>query len=350
MTVLVPYPTLLDTVTGVFRARGVPPDRAATAAEALCHGDLTGTSTHGLVNLTRLYLPLFDSGRAEAAADMAVLADRGASVLADARRTLGLWSASQAVELASARAARYGVGVVALRGATHIGCAGYHAARAAAHGMVGLVASNCGGQRIAPAPGGREPLLGTNPLAVACPAGDRPPFVLDMSTTVVPTGRVRAAARAGEPIPPGWLADEDGTPVTDPTAFDRGDGRLLWLGGAPETGAYKGFGLGLLVEVLAALVPGAATGPLSSVSRDDDIGVMALVFAPSALRSGFGADAAALFSAITGTPPLDPRRPVTYPGWREGERARWRRVHGVPLPDDLYEELRGIAPGLQAVG
>ena len=77
---------------------------------------------------------------------------------------------------------------------------------------------------------------------------------------------------------------------------------------------------------------------------------MALVFAPSALRSGFGADAAALFSAITGTPPLDPRRPVTYPGWREGERARWRRVHGVPLPDELYEELRGIAPSLQAVG
>ncbi|MEU4767501.1 Ldh family oxidoreductase [Actinosynnema sp. NPDC023794] len=152
MTVLVPYPTLLDTVTGVFRARGVPPDRAA------------------------------------------VVADLGASVLADARRAFGSWSASQAAEPASARASRHGIGMVALRGATHIGCAGYHAARAVAHGMVGLIASNCGGQRIAPAPDGREPLLGTNPLASACPAADRLPFVLDMSTTV-PTGRVRPAAR-----------------------------------------------------------------------------------------------------------------------------------------------------------
>jgi LDH2 family malate/lactate/ureidoglycolate dehydrogenase len=350
MTVLVPYPTLLATVTGVFRERGMPPDRAAVAAEALCHGDLTGMSTHGLVNLTRLYLPLFDSGRTDPAADMAVIADLGASVLADARKALGLWSASQAMELAAARAARYGIGMVTLRGATHIGCAGHHAARAAAHGMVGLIVSNCGGQRIARPPGGREPMLGTNPLALACPAGDRPPFVLDMSTTVVPTGRVRAAARAGEEIPPGWLAADDGTPVTDPAAFDRGDGHLLWLGGAAETGAYKGFGLGLLVEVLAALVPGATTGPTSSVSQDDDIGVTALAFAPSALRSGFAEDASALFGAVVGALPVDPRKAVSYPGWHEGERARWRRAHGVPVPVELYEELRAVAPELREAG
>ncbi|CAL9486468.1 2,3-diketo-L-gulonate reductase [Actinosynnema sp. ALI-1.44] len=261
MTVVVPYPTLLSTVTGVFADRGVPPDRARVAARALCHGDLTGVSSHGLVNLTRLYLPLLSSGRADPAADMLVTADLGACVHADARRALGLWSAAQAVDLAAARAARHGVGLVSLRGATHIGCAGFHAARAVEHGMVGLVASNCGGQRIAPPPGGREPLLGTNPLALACPAGERHPFVLDMSTTVVPTGRVRAAAREGREVPPGWLADEAGGPVTDPAAFDRGEARLLWLGGSPETGAYKGFGLGLLVEVLSALVPGAALGP-----------------------------------------------------------------------------------------
>ncbi|MFD1146200.1 Ldh family oxidoreductase [Saccharothrix hoggarensis] len=350
MTVLVPYPTLLATVADVFRERGVPPDRAAVAAEALCHGDLTGMSTHGLVNLTRLYLPLFDSGRTDPTAGMEVLTDLGASVLADARRALGLWSASQAVELAAARAARHGVGLVTLRGATHIGCAGYHAARATAHGMIGFIASNCGGQRIARPPGGREPALGTNPLALACPAGDRPPFVLDMSTTVVPTGRIRAAARAGEEIPPGWLADDDGAPVTDPAAFDRGDGHLLWLGGTPETGAYKGFGLGLLVEVLGALLPGAALGPTSAVSRDDDIGVTALVFAPHALRSGFADDASALFGAILGATPVDPRGPVSYPGQHEGERARWRRTHGVPLPAELYEELRAVAPALRAAG
>ncbi|NUT93901.1 MAG: Ldh family oxidoreductase [Saccharothrix sp.] len=374
MTVVVPYPTLLETVTGVFADRGVPPDRARVAARALCHGDLTGVSSHGVVNLARLYLPLLDSGRCDPVADMVVTTDLGACVHADARRSLGLWSAAQAVDLASARAARHGIGLVSLRGATHIGCAGFHAARAVEHGMVGLVASNCGAQRIAPPPGGREPLLGTNPLALACPAGDRHPFVLDMSTTVVPTGRVRAAAREGREVPEGWLADESGAPVTDAAAFDRGEARLLWLGGRPETGAHKGFGLGLLVEVLSALVPGAALGPLGGRAAggapdggapdgrapdgrapdgrgaDDDIGVVVLVIAPDRLRTGFGGDAGRLFEAVLGSPPLDPREPVVYPGWWEGERARWRRAHGVPLSEELYEQLRAVAPALRAAG
>ncbi|MFE6616378.1 Ldh family oxidoreductase [Amycolatopsis sp. NPDC057786] len=340
MTVLMPYPELLSLVTRIFVDRGVPEDRAVIAATALCHGDLTGVTSHGLVNLTRLYLPLLDDGRADPAADMVVQTDLGACVLADARRTLGLWSASQAMELACARASRHGIGMVSLRGATHIGCAGHHAARAVTHGMIGLVASNCGGQRIAPPPGGAATMLGTNPLALACPAGDAHPFVLDMSTTVVPTGRVRAAAREGRAIPPGWLATDDGAPVTDAAAFDRGDAHLLWLGGDPETGAYKGFGLGLLVEVLGALVPGAALGALSADgNRDDDIGVLTLAIAPELLRGGFAADATALFAAVRGWPARDAAVPVVYPGWHEGERAARFRAHGVPVPDDVYEEL-----------
>jgi LDH2 family malate/lactate/ureidoglycolate dehydrogenase len=348
MDVVVPYPELVSTVTGVFAGRGVPPDRADTAARALVHGDLTGVTSHGLVNLTRLYLPLLASGRADPVADMEVLTDLGACVLADAHRTLGLWSAAQAMDLAVSRAGRYGVGVVSLRGATHIGCAGFHAARAAERGVLGLVTSNCGGQAIARPPGGLAKVLGTNPLALACPAGDRHPFVLDMSTTVVPTGRVRAAARAGERIPAGWLAAEDGTPVTDPAAYDRGEGHLLWLGSAPQTGAYKGFGLGLVVEALSALVSGAALGPVRAGDTDDDIGVMALAIAPARLRTGFADDTDALFSALLGCPPADPSRPVVYPGWHEGERAAWRRTHGVPLPAGLYEELR--ASTLRAAG
>ncbi|ONF74427.1 Ldh family oxidoreductase [Amycolatopsis keratiniphila] len=344
MTVLVPYRVLLSLVVGIFVDRGIPEDRAAIAATALCHGDLTGVTSHGLVNLTRLYLPLLDQGRAEPKADMAVETDLGACVLADARRTLGLWSASQAMELACARASRHGIGMVSLRGATHIGCAGHHAARAVTHGMIGLVASNCGGQRIAPPPGGTAAMLGTNPLALACPAGGAHPFVLDMSTTVVPTGRIRAAAREGREIPPGWLADGDGSPVTDPAAFDRGEAHLQWLGGGPETGAYKGFGLGLLVEVLGALVPGAMLGATSADgNRDDDIGVLTLAIAPDVLRTGFASDASALFTAVREWPARDPAVPVVYPGWHEGERAARHRAHGVPVADAVYRELRAAA-------
>jgi LDH2 family malate/lactate/ureidoglycolate dehydrogenase len=348
-TVTVPYTELWGFVTAVFAGRGVPQDRARTAAEALCYGDLTGMSSHGVANLTRLYLPLFDSGRVAPEAEPRIVADCGAAVRMDARRTLGLAVAGEAMEIAVDRAGSYGIGLVSVRDLTHVGCAGRHARRAADRGLIGLLATNCGRQRIVRPPGGALPMLGTNPLSVAAPAGPRHPFVLDMSTSVVPTGRVRAAHRAGLNIPPGWLSGDDGEPVTDPGAFDRGAAHLLWLGGKPETGGYKGFGLGLAVEVLAALVSGAGRGPDRAAlagdrGRDDDIGLLAVAIAPGLLRdeAQVAADADALFGSLLDCPPTG-AEPVSYPGWLEGERARRHRAEGVPLPASLFAELQAVA-------
>lgn len=348
--VRVPYQDLLAFVTDVFGSRGLPDARARAAAEALCHGDLTGFTSHGIANLTRLYLPMLDAGRCDPRARPHVLVDRGASVLLDARRGLGLWAASDAMDLAVERAREYGVGMVSVRGATHFGCAGYHALRAVDHHMVGLVTANCGWQQLARPVGGRAPMLGTNPLALAAPAGDHPPFVLDMSTTVVPTGKVREAARNGRKVPAGWLADDDGAPVTDPAAFDRGKAHVRWLGGDPDTGAYKGFGLGLLVEVLSALIPGAGLGPHPEAGeqpngRDDDIGYLTLAIAPGRLRpeADFRTEAAGMFGALLDCPPVRPDEPVRYPGWPEHTRSRDRRANGVPLTGALYEEMLDLA-------
>ncbi|WDZ93124.1 Ldh family oxidoreductase [Nocardiopsis sp. HUAS JQ3] len=347
--VRVRHDDLVAFAAGVFADRGLPPDRAAEAARALCHGDLAGPRSHGLANLTRLYLPLLDGGRADPAAEPRVLADLGAAVLWDSRRALGLWAASEAMDLAAERAARHGIGLVSVRGATHLGCAGYHALRAAERGMVGLVASNCGRQRIARPPGGAVAMLGTNPLSVAAPAGEHPPFLLDMSTTAAPTGRVRQAAREGLTLPEGLLCDDTGAPVTDPAAFDAGRAHLMWLGG--DAGRYKGFGLGLMVEVLSALVPGAGTGPHPDAldgdggpsGRDDDIGFFVAAIAPDALRQGAEDDARELFGALLACPPTDPDAPVRYPGWHEHHRARELRLTGVPLEAELYAELAELA-------
>ncbi|QFG27114.1 Ldh family oxidoreductase [Actinomadura sp. WMMB 499] len=333
--VRVDHAELLDFTAAVFAAHGVPRVRARAAAEALCYGDVTGMTSHGLANLTRLYLPLFADGRVDPRAEPDPVADRGAAVLLDARRALGLWSAGEAMDLAVERARTYGVGMVSVRGATHFGCAGHHALRAAERGMVGIVAANCGGQRIARPPGGAAPMLGTNPLSVAAPAGPHPPFVLDMSTTAAPTGRVRQAAREGRTLPEGLLADDAGRPVTDPAEFDAGRAHLQWLGGA--AGQHKGFGLGVAVEVLAALAAGAGLGPLGG-GRDDDIGFVAMAVAlPEGDRAG------ALFGALLDCPPVDPAEPVRYPGWHEHERARERMRDGVPLGDVLYRELYEVA-------
>ncbi|MFE2041608.1 Ldh family oxidoreductase [Streptomyces sp. NPDC059477] len=351
--VLVSHDALVAFTAEVFADRGVPAGRAAGAAEALVHGDLTGLTSHGLANLTRLYLPAIDEGRIDPVAEPEKITDTGAAVLLDGRRSLGLWAATEALELAADRAESTGIALVTMRNATHFGCAGYHTARIARRGMVALLASNCGHQRIARPPGGRAAMLGTNPFSVAAPAGEHPPYALDMSTTVVPTGRVRAAARAGEPIPEGWLEDAEGRPVTDPQALDRSEGFLRWLGGDPATGAFKGYGLGLMVEVLAALVPGAGLGPApealggdgSPTGRDDDIGITALVLAPGALRpeEDFRADSGGMFQALLDCPPRDPASPVSYPGRPEALTAARHREHGVPLSAEGYGELTALA-------
>lgn len=342
---LVPYEELLGFAAATFADRGVPPERAQVAAEALLYGDLTGMTSHGLTNLSRLYLPLFDDKRVEPDASPAIETDRGAAVLLDGRKALGLWLAREAMDLAVARAARYGVGLVSVRDATHFGCAGHHALQAVRHGMIGVVASNCGGQRIIRPPGAVPAMLGTNPFAVAAPAGKHHPYVLDMSTTVVPTGKIRQAARAGQDIPEGWLADAAGDPVTDPNALDAGTGYLQWLGGRPETGAFKGYGLALMVEVLAALLPGAGLGPSrdayegtgSPSGRDDDIGFLVLALDPG--RPGLAADAEGMFGALLDAPAIEAGRPVRYPGWFEAERAASARRDGVTVSPALYEEL-----------
>lgn len=354
--VLVAYPELVGFTAEVFARRGVPEPRARVAAEALCYGDLTGLSSHGLANLTRLYLPLLAAGRADPVAEPEVLTDRGAAVLLDAHRGLGLWVAREAMDLAVERAAAYGVGLVSVRDATHFGCAGHHAAQAVRHGMIGVVAANCGRQRIIRPPGGRPAMLGTNPLSVAAPAGGHPPFVLDMSTTVVPTGKVRQAARAGRSVPEGWLADAAGRPVTDPAELDRGGAYLQWLGGRPETGSYKGYGLSLMVEVLAALLPGAGLGPDAAAldgdgrpsGRDDDIGFLVLALAPAVLRPAaqVDRDAAGLFGALLDCPPVEVDAPVRYPGWPEAEHAERALRAGVPLTAALHGELTEVAAEL----
>lgn len=353
--VTVAFDELHAFVAEVFTGRGLPQARAVTAADALCYGDLCGFDSHGTFNLPRLYLPALDSGRIDAAAEPETVSDTGTCAVVEARRALGLWFAAEAMDNAADRAERHGVGVVSVRGATHFGCAGHHALRAAERGMIGVVASNCGRQRIARPPEGGLAMLGTNPLAVAAPATGDHPFVLDMSTTAVPTGKVRVAADSGQEVPAGWLVDDDGADVTDPSAFDRGRAHLRWLGGSPETGAHKGFGLGIVVELLAAALSGAGLGPERAAlggdgrphGRDDDIGFFQLAIDPSAigLGSSFRAGATELFDTLLRCPPVD-GEPVRYPGWWEAEHARERRRSGVPLRAGVHRELVDL--GLRA--
>lgn len=340
---------LVAFVAATFRACGLAPPAARDAARALCYADEVGLDTHGVVNLERIYVPRLLSGAIDPAAQPRIVAGAPALARIDGGGGLGLAVGTLAIDEAIARARRCGAGVAVVANSSHLGSVGYYAARAAAERMVGIAMTNLGGQAIAPPPDGLRPLLGTNPIAAAVPAGARPDFVLDMSTTVVSTGRVRAAARAGETVPEGWLVDAAGRPVTDPAAYDDGDAQLQWLGGSPATGGYKGFGLGLLVELLCAGLSGAQDAPSARAREvpDYDVGHFFLAIDPGAARPAADVEAGVgrMLDAVVACP-ARPGASVRYPGQPEDEARRERRAHGVPLPAALRASLDRLAATL----
>jgi LDH2 family malate/lactate/ureidoglycolate dehydrogenase len=274
--------------------------------------------------------------------------DRGAAVLLDGQQSVGLSTGVLATDLACERARRHGVGLVAVRNSSHLGCLGYFSERAALRGMIGIASSNCGAQRIAPPPGGLAPMLGTNPISVGAPAGSLPPFVLDMSTTVVATSRIREAARRGEQVPRGWLVSkQDGALVTDPNEFMEGRADVAFLGGEEASGSFKGYGLALAVEVMCGLLGGAAVSPAkvsSDGSSDRDIGHFFLCIDPAALRrkADYDAQAQAMFQALLDCPAREGAK-VRYPGLPEHERRLLSDAEGIALDRPIYDDLLDLA-------
>ena len=196
----------------------------------------------------------------------------------------------RAMDLAIDKARTTGLAAVVVRNSNHFGAAGAYALRAAQAGMVGLVASNAGSRGVVPTRA-KEPVFGTNPLAFAAPTKRNRPFVLDMATSTVAIGKVKLAVYNDKPMPAGWLVDDQGRTVTDPTlAFD-GHGRLkpgygvTPLGGLPELSSYKGYGLGAMVEILGSMLTGAPCIGMLEDRNDHQTGHFFLALDPTAFRT-----------------------------------------------------------------
>jgi LDH2 family malate/lactate/ureidoglycolate dehydrogenase len=327
---------------------------SAHAAEVLCFADRIGRSSHGVANLDRIYLSRLRSGAIDAKAQPVVERSTPAATLVDGRQSMGLSTGVMAMDLAMERARSAGIGLTVVRNSSHLGCAGFFTDRAARQAMVGMAATNCGGQRIAPPPSGLAPMLGTNPISIGAPAGPHPPFVLDMSTTVVATSRIRQAARRGEEVPPGWLVGPDGSTVTDPNEFMEGRAQVAFLGGTEAAGAFKGYGLALAVDVLCGLLSGAAVGPGpldEDGSSDKDIGHFFLAIDIASLRDpdAYATDAGSLFGNLLSSP-ARPGAQVRYPGEPEDQHRAESDSHGVTLERAVYDDLLAVVErhGLQA--
>lgn len=251
----IPYQQLFTFAEQVFLALGCPPDDARLATETLLSADLRGVDSHGVARLSG-YVRLWEAGRINARSRVGVTYETPSTAVVDGDGGLGLVVGPKAMRVAMQKAAQVGTGWVSVKNSNHFGIAGYHAMLPLAQDMIGIAMTNAS-PLVAPTYS-LDRLLGTNPIAVAVPAGEQPDFVLDMATTTAANGKLEIAQRKHLPIPEGWAQDAAGHPSTDANAVQNG-GALQPLGGA--TGSHKGYGLGAVVDIFSAVLSGANYGP-----------------------------------------------------------------------------------------
>lgn len=241
----------------IFKCMGCPDDQAKVAADCLNQADLRGVDSHGVARLSG-YVRLWELNRLNAQPEMKIIHETPSTAVLDGDLGLGLVTAPHAMKIAIEKAKIAGTGWVAVQNSNHYGIAGYHSMLAIEHDMIGISMTNAS-PLVAPT-FSKSRFLGTNPIAVAIPAQNEPPFVIDMATTTVANGKLEVLQRKGEDAPLGWTQDKDGNPTTDSFSLRKG-GSMLPLGGDREHGGHKGYCLGAMVDIFSAVLSGANYGP-----------------------------------------------------------------------------------------
>jgi LDH2 family malate/lactate/ureidoglycolate dehydrogenase len=331
-------------LASLLGALGTPGDKADLVAELLVEADLRGVDSHG-AHLMALYVSRIQSGHLSPASDPTVIADDGATVHLDAGLGLGQVAGMAAVALATERAAMHGSAVIAVCDATHLGALGAYTGRVAAAGYIAFLFQN--GPTFVPPYGGITPIFSTNPLSYAVPAGEEPTIVYDVATTAVAGNKVLLAKKRGDPtIPAGWANDEQGRPTTDTAAASVR--QLQWFG------AHKGFGLGLLVELMAGVLAGSSFGhtehTASPLHGDERVakGFTLLAIDPGRFLplEEFRGRVDTLVRDVRSSARAEGTDRIWLPGEPEHETRIARLRDGIPLPAALVDELNGFARDL----
>jgi LDH2 family malate/lactate/ureidoglycolate dehydrogenase len=324
--------------TALLEALGVSADDAATTADVFLQAELMGEESHGL-RLFAIVLERLKAGGDRTATKIDTVMDRGATALWDANRSLGQATAARAMNLAIDKARDHGIGFVAVRNGNSLTSARYYPLMAAREGMIGLAYTNTS-RKLMPPPGGKTPVLGSNPVAVAVPAGRYGAFALDMACTAAAVERIVKAKERGETIPRGWALDQDGLETTDP-AQALESLALLPFGG------YKAFGLGMVHEILTSVLSGGSLRAGDSTGFQPYDGAMNTSFSLQAIDIAafmpvpeFERRMEEFIEAVKSVEQTAPDTPILFPGERSlGEMER-RKKDGVPVSAGTMDKLR----------
>jgi LDH2 family malate/lactate/ureidoglycolate dehydrogenase len=341
--VLVPFERLQQFITRALTLSGLPVNDAEQVATLMAQADMQGSDGHGVIRLAP-YIKRIESGGMNTKPNIQLAVDSQALGIVDGDNGMGHLVVSYAVKVAIEKAKQYGVAWVGTRNSNHAGPASLYARMPLAHGMIGLYFA-VGNANHMPPWGGMDMLLSTNPIAAAIPANNEPDIVLDMATTVAAYGKVKAKAKRGEMMPEGWMIDREGKSLLDPARAE--EGFLLPIGG------HKGYGLALIVGLLAGTLNGAAMGKeVIDFNKDfettTNTGQSILVINVNATGR---ADA---FKDSVDQLEQDIRNSTRLPNcdriWLPGEQSHMRREQsaqqGIPLPTPLLNELAQLAQRL----
>ena len=331
----IPAERLREHVAALFRAVGVPEEDALVGADVLVTADLRGVTSHGVSNMLRHYLDWFDASEIRPEPEWRITRESASTANVDADRGLGIFLAPKLMRVAMEKASTTGIGFVTLHGGRHLGMCAYHSMLAPGESMIGICMSATGPLMVPTH--GSEPMLGSNPISVAAPTGGSHPFVFDAAMTVSSGNRIVSARRAEDLVPGGVIADEAGRPVMDPSPAPESI-RLLPLGGAPETGSHKGYGLAMVVEVLAGILSGAGFGATHGFDVANHV-LAAIDIEAFVPVEDFLSQMDDYLETLRSTPPAPGAERVVTPGELSGATFDTRNANGIPLSAETVDWL-----------
>lgn len=321
----------------VFAATGIPAADARIVADHLVNSHLAGHDSHGT-----WFLPAYARSMKQGYVpweDRQVVRETPSVAIIDGRGCNGIVAVTRAVDIAVAKARVATFGFVGLKSVSHIGRLGDYPPRIAAHGMIGMVWLNGGGLFLAPF-GSADRRLRPEPIAFAAPRRDGPPFMLDMTMTVVAGGKIEQKIVRGEPLPEGWVVDQRGQYVTDSAQYRDPSTGVLPLGGLQF--GHKGHGLAMMVEMLV--------GPLTHAgcTKQDGKGgngvmVLAIDIETFTDLDTYVSEVEALAEWVCSARPLPGFRRIYAPGEIEEETKARRLVEGIDIPESTWREIGQVA-------
>jgi LDH2 family malate/lactate/ureidoglycolate dehydrogenase len=351
-----------DQIRSILTGFGMPPEQQSKVVDGMLYADLRGVDSHGIA-LLPLYQRWLEEGAVNVSGKPQVVSNDGAAIVIDGGGNFGFLGASLACEQAIELAQDKGVAAVTVSHSHHFGAAGFYAHQIANAGLMAFVTTSTKVVCVVP-PGGRDPVLGTNPLAYGVPRSGHEPIVFDIATSTAAGNRIRVFKYQNKPVPPGWIVDGQGQPVTDAAraediVYGRERGGITPLGSNLLLGSHKGYGLSLMTHFFAGCLAGGSFSGRVRLDENqrhtplgqDNIGHFFLALDPNRFggADGFAASVQEVVDSLHATDPIDSDRSVMLPGEIEQHVMRERQQKGIPLADALVDQIEQLAKTLNVV-